>query len=62
MKFKPANVTEIDMTPMIDIVFQLRTFFMVITNFDQNQADKKSHFRGINWRSRQWQCEKIRSC
>jgi biopolymer transport protein ExbD len=43
MKFKPANVTapEIDMTPMIDIVFQLITFFMVITNFDQNEADER---------------------
>ena len=43
MKFKPANVTapEIDMTPMIDIVFQLITFFMVISNFDQNQADER---------------------
>lgn len=43
MKFKPANVSvpEIDMTPMIDIVFQLITFFMVITNFDQNEADER---------------------
>ena len=43
MKFKPADVTapEIDMTPMIDIVFQLITFFMVITNFDQNEADER---------------------
>ena len=38
MKIKPANVTatELDMTPMIDIVFQLITFVMVINNFDQN--------------------------
>jgi biopolymer transport protein ExbD len=43
MKFKPADVSvpEIDMTPMIDIVFQLITFFMVITNFDQNEADER---------------------
>jgi len=37
---KPA-VAEIDMTPMIDIVFQLIAFFMVITNFEQIQADER---------------------
>lgn len=43
MKFKPANVTppELDMTPMIDIVFQLITFFMVINKFDQAEADER---------------------
>ena len=43
MKIKAANVAvpEIDMTPMIDIVFQLITFFMVINNFDQNEADER---------------------
>jgi len=43
MKIKPTNasVPEIDMTPMIDIVFQLITFFMVINNFDQNEADER---------------------
>ncbi|MFM8727106.1 MAG: ExbD/TolR family protein, partial [Planctomycetaceae bacterium] len=43
MKIKSANATipEIDMTPMIDIVFQLITFFMVINNFDQNEADER---------------------
>ncbi len=29
------------MTPMIDIVFQLIAFFMVITNFEQNKADER---------------------
>lgn len=29
------------MTPMIDIVFQLIAFFMVITNFEQTQADER---------------------
>ncbi len=37
---KPA-VADIDMTPMIDIVFQLIAFFMVITNFEQIQADER---------------------
>ncbi|MFK7777138.1 MAG: biopolymer transporter ExbD [Gimesia sp.] len=37
---KPA-MAEIDMTPMIDIVFQLIAFFMVITNFEQTQADER---------------------
>jgi biopolymer transport protein ExbD len=32
---------EVDMTPMIDIVFQLIAFFMVITNFEQTQADER---------------------
>lgn len=43
MKIKPTNaaIPEIDMTPMIDIVFQLITFFMVINNFDQNEADER---------------------
>ena len=43
MKIKAADVTtaELDMTPMIDIVFQLITFFMVINNFDQNEADER---------------------
>jgi biopolymer transport protein ExbD len=43
MKIKPTNasITELDMTPMIDIVFQLITFFMVINNFDQNEADER---------------------
>ena len=43
MKFKPANVSaaELDMTPMIDIVFQLITFFMVINTFDQDEADER---------------------
>ena len=37
---KPA-VAEVDMTPMIDIVFQLIAFFMVISNFEQTQADER---------------------
>ena len=43
MKIKATDVSvpEIDMTPMIDIVFQLITFFMVINNFDQNEADER---------------------
>lgn len=43
MKFKKSNAgpMEVDMTPMIDIVFQLIAFFMVITNFEQTQADER---------------------
>lgn len=43
MRFKPPepNVAEIDMTPLIDIVFQLIAFFMVVTNFEQTQADER---------------------
>ncbi|MEX0727606.1 MAG: biopolymer transporter ExbD [Planctomycetaceae bacterium] len=41
--FKPtkAYVSDIDMTPMIDVVFQLLTFFMVVINFEQTQADER---------------------
>ena len=43
MRFKKAesNVLEPDMTPMIDIVFQLIAFFMLVTNFEQTQADER---------------------
>jgi biopolymer transport protein ExbD len=36
-----APDADVDMTPMIDIVFQLIAFFMVITNFEQTQADER---------------------
>jgi len=43
MKFhtSESSVPDVDMTPMIDIVFQLIAFFMVITNFEQNKADER---------------------
>lgn len=43
MRIKPTDASppEVDMTPMIDIVFQLIAFFMVITNFEQNEADER---------------------
>ena len=43
MKFKTyqSYLVEVDMTPMIDIVFQLIAFFMVITNFEQTEADER---------------------
>ncbi len=37
---EPEQV-DVDMTPLIDIVFQLIAFFMVITNFEQTQADER---------------------
>lgn len=37
---EPAKV-DIDMTPMIDIVFQLLTFFMVVINFEASDADER---------------------
>lgn len=36
-----SNVVDPDMTPMIDIVFQLIAFFMIVTNFEQTQADER---------------------
>lgn len=43
MRFKKATSSQVDvdMMPMIDIVFQLIAFFMVITNFEQTQADER---------------------
>ena len=41
VKEREANVAEVDMTPMIDIVFQLIAFFMVITNFENTRADER---------------------
>lgn len=43
MRFKQqvSTVIEPDMTPMIDVVFQLIAFFMLVTNFEQTQADER---------------------
>ncbi|MEX1094778.1 MAG: biopolymer transporter ExbD [Planctomycetales bacterium] len=43
MRIKKAasNISEIDLTPLIDIVFQLIAFFMLISNFEQTQADER---------------------
>ncbi|MBC7820687.1 MAG: biopolymer transporter ExbD, partial [Planctomycetaceae bacterium] len=43
MKFKspPMPSAEMDMTPMMDLTFQLISFFMMVTNFDQTQADER---------------------
>jgi biopolymer transport protein ExbD len=35
------GVTEPDMTPMIDIVFQLLTFFMIAISFENTKADER---------------------
>jgi biopolymer transport protein ExbD len=34
-------MADADMTPMIDVVFQLIAFFMVIINFEATQADER---------------------
>jgi biopolymer transport protein ExbD len=43
MKIKSSKpeLPEPDMTPMIDCVFQLITFFMVVINFENTQADER---------------------
>jgi biopolymer transport protein ExbD len=43
MKAKQVDTafTEPDMTPMIDIVFQLLTFFMIAVNFENTKADER---------------------
>ena len=35
------DAPEVDMTPMIDCVFQLITFFMLVINFESTQADER---------------------
>ncbi|MCA9063335.1 MAG: biopolymer transporter ExbD [Planctomycetaceae bacterium] len=41
IKSSGASAPDVDMTPMIDIVFQLIAFFMVITNFENTEADER---------------------
>jgi biopolymer transport protein ExbD len=41
IKKPESSAMDIDMTPMIDVVFQLLTFFMLISNFEQTQADER---------------------
>ena len=43
MRFQATeiNVPDVDMTPMIDIVFQLLTFFMLVSSFDNLKADER---------------------
>lgn len=41
IKGKSTEPVEVDMTPMIDMVFQLIAFFMVVSNFEQTQADER---------------------
>ena len=36
-----SNVLEGDLTPMIDMTFQLIAFFMVLINFSQNEQNEK---------------------
>lgn len=41
IKSQKPELPEPDMTPMIDCVFQLITFFMVVINFENTQADER---------------------
>ena len=44
MRLKPKEstaTTEVDMTPMIDMTFQLIAFFMVLFNFSENEQDAR---------------------
>src|SRR6056297_1325122 len=39
LKRKPVDLAEGDLTPMIDMTFQLIAFFMVLINFAQTEAN-----------------------
>jgi len=43
MRFKKSNtkVTEMDMTPMIDMTFQLVAFLMIMCNFTKSESDER---------------------
>jgi len=41
MRKKDSGVHEGDLTPMIDMTFQLIAFFMVLINFTQSEQDKR---------------------
>lgn len=41
IKHTKPSIAEADMTPMIDMTFQLIAFFMIVTNFEQTQADER---------------------
>ena len=41
IKHAKPTVVEADMTPMIDMTFQLIAFFMIVNNFEQTQADER---------------------
>ena len=45
MKLKRAeiNVSEMDMTPMIDMTFQLISFFMFVINFNNDLSNQQIH-------------------
>ena len=38
---KPVELVEIDMTPMIDMTFQLISFFMILINFEAAEQDAR---------------------
>lgn len=41
IKSKTARMAEADLTPMIDMTFQLIAFFMVLINFSQSEQNDK---------------------
>ena len=43
MRFRKVttSIVEPDMTPMVDIIFQLLTFFMITMNFENTKADER---------------------
>jgi biopolymer transport protein ExbD len=41
IKSRGAETLDIDMTPMIDMTFQLIAFFMILINFDASEQDER---------------------
>ena len=46
VKSKGAEAVEVDMTPMIDMTFQLIAFFMILINFDAAEQDDRIQLPG----------------
>ena len=43
LKRAETNVSEVDMTPMIDMTFQLISFFMFVVNFNNDLTNEQVH-------------------
>ncbi len=52
VKNRKVDLAEGDLTPMIDMTFQLIAFFMVLINFTQTESHERVVLPSSNWSSR----------